>query len=45
MAVTSMPPKNKLVETVVAVASGSLSKADLTLFFRRWTKKGTGKMM
>jgi death on curing protein len=36
-------PESKLVEMVVAVASGSLSKAELTLFFRRWTKKGQGK--
>ena len=35
-------PESKLVETVVAVASGSLSKAELTLFFRRWTKKRPG---
>jgi death-on-curing protein len=35
-------PESKLVETVVAVASGSLSKAELTLFFRRWTKMGPG---
>ncbi len=36
-------PQDKLVETVVAVAAGKLSKAELTLFFRRWTKKGPGK--
>ncbi len=35
-------PESKLVETVMAIASGSLSKAELTLFFRRWTKKGPG---
>jgi death-on-curing protein len=31
-------PETKLVETVTAIASGSLSKAELSLFFRRWTK-------
>jgi len=36
-------PQDKLVEAVVAVAAGSLSKAELTLFFRRWTKKSPGK--
>jgi len=36
-------PQDKLVEAVGAVAAGSLSKAELTLFFRRWTKKSPGK--
>jgi death-on-curing protein len=38
-------PENKLVETVVAVASGKMSKAELALFFRKWAKKGKRKMM
>lgn len=36
-------PQNALFEAVLAVAAGSLSKAELTLFFRRWTKKKPGK--
>ena len=36
-------PEDKLFEAVLAVASGKMSKAELTLFFRRWTKKGQGK--
>lgn len=38
-------PENDLVKTVVAVASGKMSKAELALFFRKWTKKGSGKKM
>ena len=36
-------PESKLVETVVAVASGKMTKAELTLFFHKWVKKGSGK--
>ena len=35
-------PQDKLVEAVVAVAAGALSKTELTLVFRRWTKKSPG---
>lgn len=38
-------PENKLVDIVVAVASGKMTKAELTIFFRRWVKKKAGKGM
>lgn len=38
-------PENDLVKAVVAVASGKMTKAELALFFRKWTKKGSGKKM
>jgi len=38
-------PENELVKTVLAVASGKLAKAELTIFFHRWTKKKAGKGM
>jgi death-on-curing protein len=38
-------PENKLVDAVVAIASGKMTKAELTLFFRRWTKKKANKGM
>ena len=38
-------PENKLVDAVVAVASGKMTKAELTLSFRRWAKKKVNKGM
>lgn len=35
-------PEEKLTEAVLAVAAGTMSKAELTLFFRKWTK-GRGR--
>jgi death-on-curing protein len=32
-------PREKLTETVLKVADGSLSKTELSLFFKKWTKK------
>ena len=32
-------PQEELVKTVVAVAAGKLDKAELMLFFRRWTRR------
>jgi death-on-curing protein len=36
-------PENELVKTVLAVATGKMTKAELALFFRKWVKKGSGK--
>jgi death-on-curing protein len=38
-------PENDLAKTVVAVAAGKMTKAQLALFFRMWGKKGTRKKM
>ena len=38
-------PEMDLVKAVVAVASGKMTKAELTLFFRKWVKKKGGKGM
>jgi len=35
-------PENDLVKTVVAVAAGRMTKAELALFFRKWVKKRSG---
>lgn len=32
-------PEDELAETAIAVATGKLDKADLTVFIRRWTKQ------
>jgi len=36
-------PENELVKTVMAVAAGKMTKAELVLFFQKWVKKGKGK--
>ena len=36
-------PENDLVKTVMAVAAGKMGKAELTIFFRKWMKKRSGK--
>jgi death-on-curing protein len=38
-------PENDLAKTVLAVAVGKMTKAELALFFRKWGKKGTRKKM
>jgi death-on-curing protein len=38
-------PENELVKTVLAVAAGKMTKAELALFFRKWGKKRAGKRM
>ena len=37
--------ENKLVNAVIAIASGKMTKAELALFFRKWGKKGARKRM
>lgn len=36
-------PQDTLVEAVLAVAAGKMTKAESTMFFRKWVKKGAGK--
>jgi death-on-curing protein len=36
-------PEKELVKTVLAVASGKMTKAELALFFRKWGKKKGGR--
>lgn len=33
-------PEDDLTDMVIAVASGQLDKSDVTLFIRKWTRKG-----
>jgi len=38
-------PEKELIKTVLAVASGKMTKAELALFFRKWAKRRTRKKM
>ncbi len=38
-------PQDTLVEAVLAVASGRMGKAELTIFFQKWTKKRAEEKM
>jgi death-on-curing protein len=38
-------PENDLAKTVMAIAAGKMTKAELALFFGKWAKKRAGKMM